>query len=78
MLKSSKDIPDPTAREQLVQQVLSSNRILELYHDDGESSKYFTTIEVRNEETRIIRIANKSIIRFITTIFTILKVISKV
>ncbi|SPR14523.1 conjugal transfer protein TraA [Orientia tsutsugamushi] len=46
-------------RELLVQQVLSSNRILELYHDDGESSKYFTTIEVRNEETRIIRIANK-------------------
>nr|WP_109227618.1 AAA family ATPase [Orientia tsutsugamushi] len=57
--KAVKDIPDPTAREQLVQQVLSSNRILELYHDDGESSKYFTTIEVRNEETRIIRIANK-------------------
>ncbi|KJV77261.1 conjugal transfer protein TraA [Orientia tsutsugamushi] len=39
--------------------MLSSNRILELYHDDGESSKYFTTTEVRNEETRIIRIANK-------------------
>nr|WP_284524772.1 AAA family ATPase [Orientia tsutsugamushi] len=58
--KAVKDIPDPKAeREQLVQQVLSSNRILELYHDDGESSKYFTTIEVRNEETRIIRIANK-------------------
>nr|WP_109510624.1 AAA family ATPase [Orientia tsutsugamushi] len=57
--KAVKDIPDPTAREQLVQKVLSSNRILELYHDDGESSKYFTTIEVRNEETRIIRIANK-------------------
>ncbi|BAG39635.1 putative conjugative transfer protein TraA [Orientia tsutsugamushi str. Ikeda] len=57
--KAVKDIPDLTAREQLVQQVLSSNRILELYHDDGESSKYFTTIEVRNEETRIIRIANK-------------------
>ncbi|WP_371253282.1 AAA family ATPase [Orientia tsutsugamushi] len=57
--KAVKDIPDLTAREQLVQQVLSSNRILELYHNDGESSKYFTTIEVRNEETRIIRIANK-------------------
>ncbi|WP_371255739.1 MobA/MobL family protein [Orientia tsutsugamushi] len=57
--KAVKDIPDPTAREQLVQKVLSSNRILELYYDDGESSKYFTTIEVRNEETRIIRIANK-------------------
>ncbi|WP_109234696.1 AAA family ATPase [Orientia tsutsugamushi] len=57
--KAVKDIPDLTAREQLVQQVFSSNRILELYHDDGESSKYFTIIEVRNEETRIIRIANK-------------------
>ncbi|KJV71584.1 AAA domain protein [Orientia tsutsugamushi str. TA763] len=57
--KAVKDIPDLTAREQLVQKVLSSNRILELYHDDGESSKYFTTTEVRNEETRIIRIANK-------------------
>ncbi|SPR02270.1 MobA/MobL family protein [Orientia tsutsugamushi] len=57
--KAVKDILDLTAREQLVQKVLSSNRILELYHDDGESSKYFTTIEVRNEETRIIRIANK-------------------
>ncbi|WP_371253671.1 MobA/MobL family protein [Orientia tsutsugamushi] len=53
--KAVKDIPDLTAREQLVQKVLSSNRILELYHDDGESSKYFTTTEVRNEETRIIR-----------------------
>ncbi|WP_371219327.1 AAA family ATPase [Orientia tsutsugamushi] len=57
--KAVKDIPDLTAREQLVQKALSSNRILELYHDDGESSKYFTTTEVRNEETRIIRIANK-------------------
>ncbi|XAF71939.1 MobA/MobL family protein [Orientia tsutsugamushi] len=59
--KAIKDIPysAEAEREQLVQQVLSSNRILELYHDDGESSKYFTTIEVRNEETRIIRIANK-------------------
>ncbi|WP_252831420.1 AAA family ATPase [Orientia tsutsugamushi] len=57
--KAVQDIPNLTAREQLVQQVLSSNRILELYHDDGESSKYFTTTEVRNEETRIIRIANK-------------------
>ncbi|WP_371218409.1 AAA family ATPase [Orientia tsutsugamushi] len=57
--KAVKDIPDLTAREQLVQQVLSSNRILELYHDDGESSKYFTITDVRNEETRIIRIANK-------------------
>ncbi|WP_371220594.1 AAA family ATPase [Orientia tsutsugamushi] len=57
--KAVKDIPDLTAREQLVQKVLSSNRILELYHDDGESSKYFTTTKVRNEETRIIRIANK-------------------
>ncbi|WP_371218413.1 MobA/MobL family protein [Orientia tsutsugamushi] len=57
--KAVKDIPDLTAREQLVQQVLSSNRILGLYHDDGENSKYFTTTEVRNEETRIIRIANK-------------------
>ncbi|WP_371219645.1 AAA family ATPase [Orientia tsutsugamushi] len=57
--KAVKDIPNLTAREQLVQKVLSSNRILELYHDDGESSKYFTTIEVRNEETIIIRIANK-------------------
>ncbi|WP_232489062.1 AAA family ATPase [Orientia tsutsugamushi] len=57
--KAVKDIPDLTARELLVQQVLSSNRILELYHDDGESSKYFTTTEVRDEEARIIRIANK-------------------
>ncbi|SPM44847.1 conjugal transfer protein TraA [Orientia tsutsugamushi] len=57
--KAVKDIPDLTEMELLVQQVLNSNRILELYHDDGESSKYFTTIEVRNEETRIIRIANK-------------------
>nr|WP_108883963.1 AAA family ATPase [Orientia tsutsugamushi] len=59
--KAIKDIPysAKAERELLVQQVLSSNRILELYHDDGESSKYFTTIEVRNEETRIIRIANK-------------------
>nr|WP_230597739.1 MobA/MobL family protein [Orientia tsutsugamushi] len=76
--KAVKDIPDPTAREQLVQQVLSSNRILELYHDDGESSKYFTTIEVRNEETRIIRIANKINDQVYYNIFTILKVISKV
>ncbi|BAG40545.1 putative conjugative transfer protein TraA [Orientia tsutsugamushi str. Ikeda] len=59
--KAIKDIPysAEAERELLVQQVLSSNRILELYHDDGESSKYFTTSEVRNEETRIIRIANK-------------------
>ncbi|WP_371254245.1 AAA family ATPase [Orientia tsutsugamushi] len=59
--KAVKDIPysAEAERELLVQQVLSSNRILELYHDDGESSKYFTTSEVRNEETRIIRIANK-------------------
>ncbi|KJV57449.1 hypothetical protein [Orientia tsutsugamushi] len=57
--KAVQDIPGLTERELLVQQVLNSNRILELYHDDGESSKYFTTTKVRNEETRIIRIANK-------------------
>ncbi|WP_371220297.1 AAA family ATPase [Orientia tsutsugamushi] len=59
--KAIKDIPYSAKAERalLVQQVLSSNRILELYHDDGESSKYFTTSEVRNDETRIIRIANK-------------------
>ncbi|BAG41293.1 putative conjugative transfer protein TraA [Orientia tsutsugamushi str. Ikeda] len=57
--KAVKDIPDLTARERLVQQVLSSNRVLELYHENGESSKYFTTTEVRDEEVRIIRIANK-------------------
>ncbi|WP_269763913.1 MobA/MobL family protein [Orientia tsutsugamushi] len=57
--KAVKDIPDLTERGMLVQQVFSSNRILELYHDDGESSKYFTTTDVRDEEVRIIRIANK-------------------
>ncbi|WP_371222604.1 MobA/MobL family protein [Orientia tsutsugamushi] len=55
--KVVQDIPysAEAERELSVQQVLSSNRILELYHDDGESSKYFTTTEVRNEETRIVR-----------------------
>ncbi|KJW07143.1 AAA domain protein [Orientia tsutsugamushi str. UT144] len=53
--KEVKDIPNQIEREMLVQQVLSSSRVLELYHDDGKISKYFTTVEVRNEEARIIR-----------------------
>ncbi|SPR13459.1 ATP-dependent DNA helicase [Orientia tsutsugamushi] len=57
--KEVKDIKNQTEREMLVQQVLSSNRVLELYHDDGKISKYFTTVEVRNDEARIIRMANK-------------------
>ncbi|WP_371223293.1 ATP-dependent RecD-like DNA helicase [Orientia tsutsugamushi] len=57
--KEVKDIPNQTEREMLVQQVLSSSRVLELYYDDGKISEYFTTVEVRNEEERIIRMANK-------------------
>lgn len=57
--KEVKDTPNQTERKMLVQQVLNSNRVLELYPDDGKISKYFTTFEVRNEEARIIRTANK-------------------
>ncbi|WP_371218859.1 hypothetical protein ACA350_00390 [Orientia tsutsugamushi] len=52
MLKSHKRYT-LSERKLLVQQVLSSQ--IE-YHDDGESSKYFTTTEVRNDETRIKRL----------------------
>lgn len=61
-----KEIKSKEKRQRVVEEVLSSERVMELYQLVGdykslevkeEASGYFTTIEVREEEQRIMRLA---------------------
>ncbi len=38
---------------------MNSPRLVKLYHQDGKATNYYTTIEVRAEELRLMRIADK-------------------
>ncbi len=44
---------------QVIKQVLASERLVTLYQQDGKATNYYTTIEVRAEELRLMRIADK-------------------
>lgn len=52
-------VEDETIQQQVIQQVLASERLVKLYHQDGKATNYYTTTCVRAEELRLLRVANK-------------------
>ncbi len=59
MEKAVKEIPEESEKQKLVKEVLHSDRLVKLYNEDGTDTKYYTTIDIRDEELRIVRIADK-------------------
>ncbi|MCZ6924021.1 MAG: AAA family ATPase [Rickettsia endosymbiont of Ixodes persulcatus] len=57
--KAVKEIPEEAEKQKLIREVLNSDRLVKLYNEDGTDTKYYTTIDIRDEELRIVRIANK-------------------
>ena len=57
--KTVKEIKDDKERGKLIQEVLKSDRLIKLYNEEGRDNKYYTTVDVREEELRIFRIADK-------------------
>ncbi|WP_037213756.1 AAA family ATPase [Rickettsia tamurae] len=52
-------VEDETIQEQVIVQVMRSPRLVKLYHQDGKATNYYTTTEVRAEELRLLRVADK-------------------
>ncbi|XVN40732.1 MAG: AAA family ATPase [Rickettsia endosymbiont of Argas persicus] len=57
--KAVKEIPEEAEKQKLIREVLNSDRLVKLYNEDGTDTKYYTTKGVRDEELRIVRIADK-------------------
>ncbi len=57
--KAVKEIPAEAEKSKLISEVLNSDRLLKLYDSDATDTKYYTTKDVREEELRIVRIADK-------------------
>ncbi|WP_419234815.1 AAA family ATPase [Rickettsia endosymbiont of Nabis limbatus] len=57
--KAVKEIPEEAEKQKLVREVLNSDRLVKLYNEDGTDTKYYTTQNIRDEELRILRIADK-------------------
>ncbi|KJV62566.1 AAA domain protein [Rickettsia amblyommatis str. Ac/Pa] len=57
--KAVKEIPEEAEKQKLIREVLNSDRLVKLYNEDGTDTKYYTTQEIRDEELRILRIADK-------------------
>ncbi|WP_410528062.1 AAA family ATPase [Rickettsia tamurae] len=57
--KAVKEIPAEAEKSKLLREVLNSDRLIKLYNADATDTKYYTTHDVREEELRIVRIADK-------------------
>ncbi len=57
--KAVKEIPEEAEKQKLIREILNSDRLIKLYNEDGTDTKYYTTIDIRDEELRIVRIADK-------------------
>ncbi len=57
--KAVKEIPEEAEKQKLIREVLNSDRLVKLYNEDGTDTKYYTTQDIRDEELRIVRIADK-------------------
>ncbi|AFC74902.1 AAA family ATPase [Rickettsia parkeri] len=57
--KAVKEIPEKEEKLKLLRDVLNSDRLIKLYNADATDTKYYTTHDVREEELRIVRIADK-------------------
>ncbi|WP_410521380.1 AAA family ATPase [Candidatus Tisiphia endosymbiont of Parasteatoda lunata] len=59
VVRAVKEIQGKEEKQKLIQGVLNSDRLVKLYNEDGKDTKYYTTCDVREEETRLLRVANK-------------------
>jgi Ti-type conjugative transfer relaxase TraA len=59
VVRAVKEIQGKEEKQKLIQGVLNSDRLVKLYNEDGKDTKYYTTCDVREEETRLLRIADK-------------------
>jgi len=59
IFRAVKEIPDVDERVAIVNQVLANEQLVKLYYHDGKDSKYYTTKEIRGEELRLLRVADK-------------------
>ncbi|WP_410526147.1 AAA family ATPase [Rickettsia endosymbiont of Orchestes rusci] len=57
--KAVKEIKEEAEKQKLIREILNSDRLVKLYNEDGTDTKYYTTQEIRDEELRIVRIADK-------------------
>ncbi|AFC70015.1 conjugal transfer protein TraA [Rickettsia amblyommatis] len=57
--KAVKEIPEEAKKQKLIREILNSDRLVKLYNEDCTDTKYYTTIDIRDEELRIVRIADK-------------------
>lgn len=58
LVRAVKIIENPVEKEKLVQQALADKSIIELFKEDGSKTGYFTTEEIRQEEQKILRLAD--------------------
>jgi Ti-type conjugative transfer relaxase TraA len=56
--RAVKFIPDGEVRERLVEDALASKSLLELYDEQGKNTGYYTTVEIREEEEKLLRLSS--------------------
>ena len=56
--RAVKFIPNSEARERLVEGALASKSLLELHDEQGKNTGYYTTVEIREEEEKLLRLSS--------------------
>jgi len=56
--RAVKFIPDSGVRERLVEDALASKSLLELHDEQGRNTGYYTTVGIREEEEKLLRLSN--------------------
>ena len=56
--RAVKFIPDGEVRERLVEDALASKSLLELHDEQGKNTGYYTTVEIREEEEKLLRLSS--------------------
>ena len=56
--RAVKFIPDLEARERLVEYAVASKSLLELYDEQGKNTGYYTTVHIREEEEKLLRLSS--------------------
>jgi len=57
LIRAVKCVPDDARAKELVEDALASKSIITLFTEDGSKTQYFTTREVRLEESKILRLS---------------------
>lgn len=56
--RAVKFIPDGEVRERLVEDALASKSLLALHDEQGKNTGYYTTVEIREEEEKLLRLSS--------------------